>query len=207
MMTLGRLCQSARDGHLQIPASTAWTLEEIGVSRGRQELYTRQSPQILKRLRENAIVESAVSSNRIEGVEVEPARVGTVVFGHRTLGDRDEEEVRGYRNALKMIHERPVRLDVSEKVIRQLHSTCRNGQGDAGRYKERDGDIIERLPGGGSRVRLPAATPIIEVGVVPLVDQLAHRRRCVFCRYGSEPPSVTCDRNSGSPTCNEPVQA
>ncbi|HRE19362.1 MAG TPA: Fic family protein, partial [Rhodocyclaceae bacterium] len=55
-------------GQTAIPASTAWYLADLGEFRGKQELYTRQSPQRLKALREHALIESAVSSNRIEGV-------------------------------------------------------------------------------------------------------------------------------------------
>ncbi|HKI70159.1 MAG TPA: hypothetical protein VKA67_11255 [Verrucomicrobiae bacterium] len=43
----------------------------------------------------------AISSNRIEGVEVDKSRVATLVFGKPALRGRDEEEVRGYRDALK----------------------------------------------------------------------------------------------------------
>src|SRR5947209_15146708 len=86
-----------------IPAATSWYLADLGEARGKQELFTRQSPQKLKVLREHALIESAVSSNRIEGVEVEPSRVGTIVFGRAPLRDRDEEEVRGYRDALDLI--------------------------------------------------------------------------------------------------------
>ena len=78
-----------------IPAATAWYLSDLGEAKGKQELFTKQSPQKLKVLREHALIESAVSSNRIEGVEVDQSRVGTVVFGHALLRDRDEEEVRG----------------------------------------------------------------------------------------------------------------
>ena len=63
---------------------------------GKQELFTRQSPQRLKVLREHALIESAVSSNRIEGVEVDQSRVTTLMFGRPVLRDRDEEDVRGY---------------------------------------------------------------------------------------------------------------
>jgi hypothetical protein len=55
------------DSKLRIPASTAWYLDSLGQFRGKQELYTRQSPQRLRILREHAIIESAVSSNRIVG--------------------------------------------------------------------------------------------------------------------------------------------
>jgi hypothetical protein len=51
-----------------------------------------------------------VSPNRIEGVTVDQARDRTVVLGRSHLRDRDEEEVRGYRNALKHIHEQAARL-------------------------------------------------------------------------------------------------
>lgn len=88
-----------------VPLTTSWYLADLGEARGRQVLFTKQSPQKLKVLREHAITESAVSSNRIEGVQIGQARVGTVVFGKSRLRDHDEEEVRGYRDALKLIHE------------------------------------------------------------------------------------------------------
>lgn len=64
-------------------------LSDLGEAKGKQELSTKQSPQKLKALREHALIESAVSSNRIEGVEVDRSRVGTVLFGKALLRDRD----------------------------------------------------------------------------------------------------------------------
>jgi len=80
-----------------VPASTSWYLADLGEARGKQELFTRQSPQRLKALREHALIESAISSNRIEGVEIDKSRIATIIFGRPLLLDRDEEEVRGYR--------------------------------------------------------------------------------------------------------------
>lgn len=57
-----------------IPATSSWYLAEISESKGRQELYKKQSPQRLSSLKEHALIESAVSSNRIEGVDVEHKR-------------------------------------------------------------------------------------------------------------------------------------
>src|ERR1700752_4819842 len=110
---------------LNIPTITAWHLADLGEARGKQELFTRQSPQRLKALREHALIESAVSSNRIEGVEVERARIGTLVFGAPLLRDRDEEEVRGYRDALQLIHEQQAKVPLSEDTIRHLHQLTR----------------------------------------------------------------------------------
>jgi len=137
----------------KIPTSTSWYLADLGEARGKQELFKKHSPQRLRVLREHALIESAVSSNRIEGVEVDQARVATILFGKAHLRDRNEEEVRGYRDALKLIHEQGVELPVSEDTVRALHRQARGGMGDAGWYKERDSDIIETFANGRQRVR------------------------------------------------------
>lgn len=136
-----------------VPTAAAWYLSDLGEAKGKQELFTKQSPQKLKALREHALIESAVSSNRIEGVEVDRARVGTVLFGKALLRDRDEEEVRGYRKALDLIHTRGAGLPVTEDTIRELHSLSRGGVGDAGEYKTSENDIIEVFPSGRREVR------------------------------------------------------
>jgi Fic family protein len=141
-----------------IPQATAWNLADLGEARGKQELFTKQSPQRLKVLREHALIESAVSSNRIEGVTVDQSRVKAVVLGKSLLRDRDEQEIRGYRDALKLIHEQGAKLPVSEKTILRFHRLSRANIGDAGKYKEKDSDIIEKLPDGRVRVRFKTVT-------------------------------------------------
>src|SRR5437660_2680579 len=89
---------------LSVPVATTWLLAGLGEAKGRQDLHTKREPERLRALRQNALVESAVASNRIEGVVVEPARVEQVALGHARLTDRDEQEVRGYREALSWIH-------------------------------------------------------------------------------------------------------
>ena len=137
-----------------ISPATAWYLSDLGEFRGKQELCTRQSPQRLKALREHALIESAVSSNRIEGVTVEPSRVRDVLVSPKPLfRDRDEEEVRGYRDALAWIHQDAQRISISNETIQRLHAMTRGQIWDSGLYKEKDGDIIERYPDGSERVR------------------------------------------------------
>ena len=178
MMTLQQFASKPET----IPASTSWYLADLGEARGKQELFTKQSPQKLKVLREHALIESAVSSNRIEGVTVDQARVATVIFGKSLLRDRDEEEVRGYRDALKLIHEQGAKLHISERVIKQLHKMIRGDIWDAGKYKEQDSDIIEKHPDGRERVRFKAVAAAETSGYMrQLVDQwnLALRERWV----------------------------
>jgi len=149
MMTLRQLAAE----HETVPSVISWYLADISEARGKQELFIRQSPQRLKELREHALIESAVSSNRIEGVEVAKGRVGTIIFGKPVLRDRNEEELHGYREALKLIHERGADLPISEETILFLHKLARGQIWDAGHYKEKDDEIIERYSDGTSRIR------------------------------------------------------
>jgi len=143
-----------------IPMSTSWYLTDLSEARGKQELYTRQAPQKLQSMREHALVESAISSNRIEGIEVDKSRVATLIFGRSALHDRDEEEVRGYCYALKLIHEDGAKLPISETTIKQLHRLSRGEICDAGAYKEKDVDIIHTYPDGRSRVRFKSVSAV-----------------------------------------------
>ena len=78
-----------------IPTSTSWYLADLGEALGKQELFAKQSHQRLNVLREHALIESAVSSSRIEGVIVDQKRISTIIFGKPHLQDRNEEELQG----------------------------------------------------------------------------------------------------------------
>lgn len=75
-----------------------WLIGDIMETKGRQDLYAKQAPDLLKALREMALVQSVESSNRIEGVTVDPARLRPLVLGNARPRDRSEEDVRGYPN-------------------------------------------------------------------------------------------------------------
>lgn len=58
MMTLRQLANQQST----IPTATAWYLADLGQALGKQELFTRQSPKILKVLREHALIEPRMDS-------------------------------------------------------------------------------------------------------------------------------------------------
>jgi len=148
-----RTLERFQNGLETVPADVAWYLSDLGKSLGKQQLFAAQAPQKLKALKEHALVESAVSSNRIEGIEVNDRRVGTLVFGRAATTNRDEEEVRGYRLALDWIHSDASNIECDEDNIRRLHSIARGDIWDSGQFKEKDGDIVERYPNGETRIR------------------------------------------------------
>ena len=142
-----------------VPINVTWMLQSIAEKRGHQELYTRQSPERLRKLREYAMIESAVASNRIEGVTINEQRIGTVMFGNGAMRDRDEEEIRGYRKALDLIHDSGGKIELTKDVIRKLHSLTRPSIWDSGRFREKDCEIIQTYADGSSRVRFKAVSP------------------------------------------------
>jgi Fic family protein len=158
-----------------ISTATSWYIADLSEARGKQELFTKQAPQRLKVLRENAIIESTVSSNRIEGVSIPQSRVRPLILGQSRSLDRNEEEVRGYRDALKLIHEQGSKISVSEETIRRLHRLCRGDIGDAGRYRDKESEIIEKSPDGRERIRFQTAQAArVPVFMRDLID-LWHR--------------------------------
>ncbi|MCD6311694.1 MAG: Fic family protein [Elusimicrobia bacterium] len=142
-----------------IPAMTAWYISDLSEARGRQELFTRQSPQRLKVLRDHAIIESAISSNRLEGVEIDKKRINDVILKNSRVKDRSEEEVRGYRDSLRLIHTHYKKLRVDETLIKKLHKINRGEIWDAGSYKEKNVDIIEKKADGSRQIRFMTVKP------------------------------------------------
>jgi Fic family protein len=137
-----------------IPVATGWLLGDCMEAKGKQDLWTRQKPELLAALREQAVIQSAESSNRIEGVTVAAHRLRPVVLGRSKPQDRSEEELAGYRKALDWIFSRRRPPAVEPPVVLHLHALAQGGfSGDAGRWKTRDNEIIEFLPGGERRVR------------------------------------------------------
>ena len=122
---------------LRLPLGTVWMLENLAESKGRQALFEAQAPQILKALREMAFVESAESSNRIEGVTVGRGRLRPLVLGDSQPRDRSEQEIVGYRKALSWIHTEHEHIEIDPKTIRRLHEMAQGGtSGDAGEWKK-----------------------------------------------------------------------
>jgi Fic family protein len=142
---------------LRFDANQAATLRAIGEYRGKQQLFYRQAPEVLKGLREIAVIESSESSNRLEGVTVAANRLKALVVQNTQPRDRSEQEVAGYRDALALIDESARDMRFTPNVILQLHATLyRFMPTPGGRWKSADNEIVERLPDGKQRVRFKA---------------------------------------------------
>jgi len=132
-----------------VPLEFAGTLRLLGEYRGKQELYTRQTPQILSAMKQVAIIQSAESSNRIEGVLVEEKRLKPLLEKDSTPRNRSEAEVIGYKNVLSRIHAGYESFKISPDTILKIHRDMWSHTDlPAGKWKNRDNTIEERLPDG-----------------------------------------------------------
>ncbi len=123
--------------------------------KGKQELYQALKPKSFEKLAAVARVQSIGSSNKIEGIETTDARLEALAAGKVAPRNRDEREIAGYRYVLDLIHERYAHIAATPNVILQLHRDLFDMEraSFAGRWKDSDNAIVERLPGGRLRTR------------------------------------------------------
>jgi Fic family protein len=149
---------------LRLNAADGSSLASLGQARGKQELFRRQTPDLLATLREAAMIESAESSNRIEGVTAPADRIEALVLKRTTPRDRSEQEIAGYRDALDLIHQSAKEMAFSVNIILQLHTMLyryRHYQGPGGRWKMTSNEIVEKDASGRVvRVRFKPPEPI-----------------------------------------------
>jgi len=154
-------------------------------ARGQQDLWIRQKPEVLEVLREQAIIQSAESSNRIEGVTIAPNRLRPLLIGRARPRDRSEEELAAYRTALDWIFSRKRRVAITPEVIRRLHALAQGGSsGDAGAWKARDNEIIEIMGSGERSIRFVP----VSAKETPAAVELLCRRYSTACDEESIPP-------------------
>jgi Fic family protein len=130
------------------------TVRVIGEYRGRECLYKNQTPEVLESLRKAAIIQSAESSNRIEGIVVAPGRIDSLILKKSKPVDRPEQDVAGYRDVLSSIHAHPARYDLSLATICDFHRQMYRYTGEkAGHWKQKDNSIFEIRKDGKQVVR------------------------------------------------------
>lgn len=147
------------DAHPITPALLT-TVREIGEHKGRQELFSQQSPQVLETLRGAAVIQSTESSNRIEGVVAPPERIRQLVAHRTEPRNRSEQEIAGYRDVLQTIHANHAHIPFRTGVVLQFHRDLyRFLPGFGGQWKSAPNEITESLPDGTTFVRFRTVPP------------------------------------------------
>ncbi len=150
----------------------ASSLKALGEHKGRQDLFATRAPEILETLKRLAIIESAESSNRLEGITAPRERVEALVLRPTAPANRSEQEIAGYRDALNLIHEAALDMSFTPNVVLQLHAMMYRFQpGFGGRWKMTGNEIVERNPDG--TVRRVLFTPVTPVSTPQAMVDLA----------------------------------
>lgn len=93
----------------------------IHEEKGKQSIYLKQKPDELKNLVEIAKIQSTESSNSIEGIRTTETRLRQLMDEKTTPRNRDEKEIAGYRDALRVVHENFEYIPLTPNYILQLH--------------------------------------------------------------------------------------
>ncbi len=158
---------------LQFSQEDVATLVALGECLGKQELLRKQKRETLLGLQKVAAIESADSSNRLEGITAPQARIEALVADSVVPRDRSEQEIAGYRDAMKHIHQDAQDIPITINVILQLHQWLYRYLGEeGGHWKTVDNEIVEKdADGNVIRVRF-SAVPAVSTpqAVQDLVD-------------------------------------
>ena len=149
------------------------SVRQVGEYRGKEALFRQQSPQVLQSLRENAVIHSTESSNRIEGVVAPHDRVRALVAGRLEPANRSEQEIAGYREVLTSIHRHHADMSLSANLVLQMHRDLfQFTPAGGGRWKIAQNDITEVRTDGRRIVRFrPVAPHLTADAMVQLHDR------------------------------------
>lgn len=128
---------------------------------GKQELYLKQRPKELEKLVEIAMIQSTESSNAIEGIVTTNARIKQLVEEKTAPKNRDEEEIAGYRDVLRIIHESYDVIPITKNYILQLHKILYSHMNNplAGQTKTVQNYISATYPDGRTEVLFTPMAP------------------------------------------------
>lgn len=145
----------------------------VGEYRGKEALFSQQSPQVLQALRDGAVIQSTESSNRIEGVVAPAQRIRDLVANRTAPANRSEQEIAGYRDVLNTIHTNFADMQLTSNLALQLHRDLYQFvPGGGGRWKSAANDITETRPDGTTVVRFkPLAPHLVAEAMTQLHDR------------------------------------
>ena len=154
-------------------------LAVIHEARGKQELYEQQKPEVLKNLRQVAIIESTESSNRLEGVTAPRDVMNKIIQSGQPLNvsDRSEAEIAGYRKALGQLHDNAANIPLTNGVILQLHRDLMGFTPEGGGYwKKAPNDVTMTMPNGERHIRAHTTSPhLVDMQMRELVNRYSQQ--------------------------------
>ncbi|MCA1646147.1 MAG: hypothetical protein LC797_12035 [Chloroflexi bacterium] len=140
-------------------------LEDIAAFNASWSRLRDLQPERLERMKHDAVIESVGASTRIEGAALSDTEVAEVLRGLHldTFSERDEQEVRGYRDLLELIHQEWRSIPLTENYVKQLHARmlahATKDSRHRGEYKASENSVVAKHPDGSESVVFRTASP------------------------------------------------
>lgn len=136
-------------------------ISKISEYKGRQDIIISQKAKVLDTLVDLAIIQSTESSNEIEGIRTTDTRIKDLVMKKVKPMNRDEEEILGYQDVLRTIHNSFEYMNIKPEVILQLHRDLYkySSKSIGGQFKNVQNYITETKPNGESHIIFTPLAP------------------------------------------------
>lgn len=134
----------------QITVSHASELFQLYEFHGKHLLYEEEHTQLLKKLEDISLLQSASSMAGLDGIPVTEARLRSLVAGKAAPRTDEERAVLRYRDVLVLVRDDASSVSVSPGVLLQLHGElfAGEGSGQAGAWGSGDSAHADWLWGG-----------------------------------------------------------
>lgn len=165
------------------PPELGAVLARVDTGRGRERLFSDQSPQVLRQLAEHARIASITASNAIEGVVVSEDRATQIAEGAPRFRNRNEREFAGYRDAIDELMSRSEHEPLSLPLLLRWHRLLfKHTDGRGGRLKSDQNLIVSYESGRREVIFTPTPPEATEFELSELVaryeaaktNQVAH---------------------------------
>jgi len=140
------------------PRELGPVLARVDTGRGKERLFEDQAPELLKRLSDDARIESITASNAIEGVVVGSDRVGPIAEGAR-FRNRNEREFAGYRDAIDELMRAEAYEPPTVPFVLHLHRVLFQHTDGRGGHLKTDQNLIVSYASGGREIIFTPPTP------------------------------------------------
>jgi Fic family protein len=142
------------------PPRVGARLARIDTSRGREQLYQNQLPELLLGLAQETRIASITASNAIEGVVVDVRRAEKLVrLQPARVRNRNEQEFAGYRNATDGLMRQDEPEPVSVPLVLHLHRQLFGDADGRGGQLKRAQNLIVGYGGGERSILFTPTSP------------------------------------------------
>ena len=140
-------------------------ISDIDMFKGKWSILENESVSYLNKLRNIATIQSVGSSTRIEGATLSDQEIKALIADLEVnkIETRDEQEVVGYYDALELIFENYLVIELTENYIKQLHGVLlrysAKDDRQRGIYKKLTNKVVATYPDGTQKVVFNTTEP------------------------------------------------